>query len=473
MIDATTSAATPAAGLGPEAFEAFLAARAEPSWLTELRRAAWRVFVELPLPDMTAEDWRRTDIRGLRLDRFGFASRDGRGAEVGDVSVRAAEGVGDGGRFGDGNDRDGGARDAGVAGALAKGVEPAGQIVVVDGHSVTARLDDALSRRGVRFGPIDRLAAEGEPWLRARLERPLVDPAADKFAALAAAGWSSGVGLYVPPGVKIDQPLHAVLALSGGAADFSRVAIVLDEGAEATLLCETRGLAGDAPALHCGLVELAIGPGARLRAVNLQDWGDGTWHFAHQKARLDRGAALQWTLGALGARLAKVNQQVVLAAPGAEAQVNGVMFTEGCQHLSYHTHQHHQAPHCHSDLLYKGALRDRSRIVWRGMIRVEPGAEKTDGYQRDDNLLLSAESRADSIPGLEILADDVKCSHGATAGRVDEAQVFYATTRGLSRNEAVRMIVTGFFQQVLDRITIPSVRDALAAAIARRVRDLD
>ncbi len=177
----------------------------------------------------------------------------------------------------------------------------------------------------------------------------------------------------------------------------------------------------------------------------------------------DRGA---------GARLAKVNQHVAMIGPDAEVQVNGVMFTEGRQHLSYNTHQHHQAPYCKSDLLYKAALQDRSRTVWRGMIKVDRDAQRTDGYQRNDNLMLSRDARADSIPGLEIEADDVRCTHGSTSGRVDEEQLFYAMTRGYTRREAVRMIVTGFFQQVFDRITIESVRDALGEAIGRRVRDI-
>jgi Fe-S cluster assembly protein SufD len=184
-----------------------------------------------------------------------------------------------------------------------------------------------------------------------------------------------------------------------------------------------------------------------------------------------RDARLQWIIGALGSRLAKVNQHVAMIGPGADVQVNGVMFTEGKQHLSYHTLQHHQAPECKSDLLYKGALQDRSHIVWRGMIRVDRDAQKTDGYQRDDNLILSETARVDSIPGLEILADDVRCTHGATAGRVEDEMIFYAQSRGLSRKEAVRMVVAGFFQQVFDRITIESVRDALGEAIGRRVRE--
>ena len=162
-----------------------------------------------------------------------------------------------------------------------------------------------------------------------------------------------------------------------------------------------------------------------------------------------------------------------LAGEGASCQVNGVMFTENKQHLSYHTLQHHEQPHCTSDFLYKAALQDKSRTVWRGMIKVDEGAQKTDGYQRNDNLLLSTRARADSIPGLEIEADDVRCTHGSTSGKVDEELIFYACSRGFTRKEAIQMIVTGFFQQVFDRITIESVREALSLAIARRVRDYE
>ena len=285
--------------------------------------------------------------------------------------------------------------------------------------------------------------------------------------------WSGGMLLYVPRGVVIDRPLHMLSALAPGGVDLGHVLIVLEDGAEATLLAETASLDAAAAGLHCGAIEIHVGPQARLRYVNLQNWGTGVWHFAHQRALVAEDAALQWTIGALGARLAKVNQHVALVGPGANVEVNGVMFTEGRQHLSYHTLQHHQAPGCTSDLLYKSAPQDKSRLVWRGMIKVDRDAQKTDGYQRDDNLMLSEDARADSIPGLEILADDVKCSHGATAGRVDDEEVFYTCCRGLTRKEAIRMIVTGFFQQVFDRIPIVSVRHALGEAIGRRVREYE
>ena len=211
---------------------------------------------------------------------------------------------------------------------------------------------------------------------------------------------------------------------------------------------------------------------SRLRYVNLQNWGSGVWHFAHQMGHVAETASLQWTIGALGSRLAKVNQHVALTGKDAEAQVNGVMFTQGKQHLCYNTHQHHQAEFCISDLLYKAALQDTSRTVWRGMIKVDEAAQRTNAYQRNDNLMLATTARADSIPGLEIEADDVRCTHGSTSGRVDDQQLFYAMTRGYTRQEAVRMIVSGFFQQVFDRITIESVREALGEAIGQRVRDL-
>jgi Fe-S cluster assembly protein SufD len=430
-------------GFTPATFDAFLQSRDEPGWLTEQRRAAWRAFGELPMPSRKDEEWMRTDIRAFHLDRF---SPPGEGAT--------------------------GMRGALPAGLLTEGVTLAGQVTAVDGRPMSHVLNKKWSDRGVVFGSLDLLVAEHGDLIQKRLSRA-VNPQQDKFAALHAAFWSGGTLLYVPRGVVIDEPLHSLSGLSAGGVDFGHTLVVLEDGAEATLLSETAGGGSDAPGLHVGAIELFVGPNAKLRYVNLQNWGTGVWHFAHQNALVDRDAQLQWTIGALGSRLAKVNQHVALVAAGANAQVNGVMFTEGKQHLAYNTLQHHQAPDCKSDLLYKGALQDKSRLVWRGMIKVDRDAQKTDGYQRNDNLMLSEEARADSIPGLEIQADDVRCTHGATAGRVDDEQIFYSRCRGLTRNEAVRMIVAGFFQQVFDRITIESVREALGHAIGRRIREYD
>ncbi|HEY4759048.1 MAG TPA: Fe-S cluster assembly protein SufD [Thermoguttaceae bacterium] len=427
-------------GFAQEGFETFLAQRHEPAWLVELRRRAWEIFLELPLPDRKQEEWMRTDIRAFRLDLFSFPAlphQDKRPAKA----------------------------------LLTEGVELAGSAVTVDSHPLPTQLDPALARQGVLFGSLEELIANHGGLIRPYLLTKAVDYRVDKFAALHAACMSGGAVLYVPKGVIIDRPLHILSALSPQSVDLSHTLIILEEGAEATVLSETASSNAEAAGLHCGAIEIIVGPHARLRYVNLQNWGSGVWHFAHQKALVDRDADIQWTIGALGSRLASVNQHVWLVGQGANAQVNGVMFTEGRQHLSYNTLQRHHMPHCTSDLLYKGALQDKSRLVWRGMIKVDRDAQKTDGYQRNDNLILSEEARADSIPGLEIEADDVKCSHGATVGRVDDEQVFYARCRGLTRKEAIRMIVAGFFQQVFDRITISSVRNALGEAIGRRIHE--
>lgn len=429
------------ASFSQQSFDNFLAARQEPAWLVEMRRQAWAQFEAMGLPDRTQEEWMRTDIRLFHLDRFEMPSDTA-------APVDAPEGL------------------------LTQGVDLGGRVATVDSRGTAAQLEPKWAAQGVLFGSLDELVREHGDRLRPYLYRA-VDGSHDKFAALHAACWSGGTLLFVPRGVVIDQPLHSLSSLSDGGVDFSHTLVVLEDGADATLITETASTTPTGGGLHCGAIELIVGANARLRYVNLQNWGSGVWHFAHQKALVARSARLQWTIGALGSRLAKVNQHVALVGANAMAQVNGVMFTEGKQQLTYNTHQHHMAPNCQSDLLYKGALQDKSRLVWRGMIKVDEGAQKTDGYQRNDNLMLSSDARADSIPGLEIEADDVRCTHGATAGRVDDEQIFYARCRGFTRNEAIRMVVAGFFQKVFDRITIDSVRNSLGEAIGRRIREYD
>jgi Fe-S cluster assembly protein SufD len=439
------STAVLSTGFSQQAFEAFLAARDEPSWLVDMRRRGWQRFEELPMPSVRDEEWTRTDIRLFKLDRFGLP---------------------------DASSADGTALATGPHALLAAGVDLGGQLTTIDSRASTFDLAAKWAKQGVLFGSLDSLVREHGDRLRPYFERRVVDPEKDKFSALHAAVWSGGTLLYVPKGVRIDQPLHSLSAVHPDGVDLGKTLVILDEGAEATVLSETVSTSLDGGGLHVGSIELVVERGALLRYVNLQNWSHEVWHFAHQKAHVAREGRLQWTIGALGARLAKVNQHVAMTGPDAEVQVNGVMFTEGRQHLSYNTHQHHLAPYCKSDLLYKAALQDRSRTVWRGMIKVDRDAQRTDAYQRNDNLMLSRDARADSIPGLEIEADDVRCTHGSTSGRVDEQQLFYAMTRGFTRREAVRMIVAGFFQQVFDRITIESVREALGEAIGRRVSDI-
>ncbi|MCH2114751.1 MAG: Fe-S cluster assembly protein SufD [Pirellulales bacterium] len=428
-------------GFTAEAFAAFMAARDEPDWLVDMRSSAFDTFSGLDLPTRSEEEWMRTDIRLLKLDRYALTAN---------------------------SPSDSAAPEA----LLAAGVELAGRSVSVNSQPVEGGLAEKWAKQGVLFGSLDALVESHANRIRPYFERQLIRTDQDKFSALNAAFWSGGTLLLVPRGVQVDQPLHSLSVMTDGGIDLGKTLVILEEGAEATFMAETASSAVGDGGLHCGSIELIAEKGARLRYVNLQNWGSQVWHFAQQMGHVGEKANLQWTIGALGSRLAKVNQHVALTGQDAEAQVNGVIFSQGKQHLCYNTHQHHMAPFCQSDLLYKGALQDHSRSVWRGMIKVDNVAQRTNAYQRNDNLMLTASARADSIPGLEIEADDVRCTHGSTSGRVDDAQLFYAMTRGYTRQEAVRMIVNGFFQQVFDRITIESVREALGEAIGQRVRDL-
>ena len=349
----------------------------------------------------------------------------------------------------------------------------AGQGASLNGQTVDHSIGQQWIDQGVLFGDLARLTVEHSELLRPYLMKGAFDFSADKFSALHGACWSSGTLLYVPRGVVVDGPFHALSALADGGVDLGHLLVILEEGSEATLLTETANTGSVAGGFHCGATEIIVGPNAHLRYVSLQNWDQRVWHFSHENVVVEGDASLQWTVGALGSRLAKVNQHVELTGEGAQVQVNGTMFTEGRQHLSYHTRQHHVAPNCRSDFLYKAALQDKSRTIWRGMIKVDLAAQKTNGYQRNDNLLLSNQARADAIPGLEIDADDVRCTHGSTTSRVDDEMIFYAESRGFTRNEAIRMIVTGFFQQIFDRISIESVRESLGMAIARRVREYE
>jgi Fe-S cluster assembly protein SufD len=433
---------TATTGFTAEAFETFLQNRDEPAWLTARRREAFARFQAFAWPSARDEEWRRTDIRGFRLDSFAppLAGEPGKGAmaelEASWTALKAN---------------------------YAAGMAHSG--------GVLAREPDDSGLGGAVFIDLDRAVKDHPELLKRYLLTEAVTAASDVFAALHAAFWSGGTLLYVPRGAKIEAPLFSLVGLtSDGRVDLGHTLIVLEDGAEATLVRETAGQGGaTAPGLHIGAVEVFVKQGARLRLVNIQNWDAATWHFSRERAIVDRDADLQWTVGGLGSRLSKVNQEVALAGKGASAQVNGVMFTTGRQHLAYFTRQDHIAPHTTSDLLYKGGLKDKSRIVWKGMIRVEKDAQRTDAYQKDDNLVLSPFARADSIPGLEIEANDVRCTHGATAGRVDEDMIFYAQARGVPRATAVRLIVEGFFANVYDRISVEPVRETLRQAVAAKL----
>jgi Fe-S cluster assembly protein SufD len=438
----TTIAKNETLGFSQAGFEQFLDRRIDPVWITQSRKDAWATFESIGWPNPRDENWLRSDLRGFKLAKYS-PTNETELQSVASAPVR-----------------------------LLDGVEVAGSIRMENGLATSESLDPKYASKGVVFGSLSRCSRDHAELVKKHLHAQ-ISSSTDRFAALQAAMWTDGFFLFVPKNVVIDKPLHIHAAMADGNVDLSHALVVLEEGAEATVLYECSSATPESAGFHCGGLELVVGARSNLRFVGLQDWGSNTWHFAHKRASVGQDANLQWTIAAVGSKFSQVDQQVNLVGKGANSHVNGVLFTRDRQHLTYNTIQRHSATHCTSDFLYKAVLQDRSRTVWRGMIKVDEGADKTDGYQRNDNLLLSDNARADSIPGLEIKADDVRCTHGSTSGRVDEELIFYARSRGFTRQEAILMIVTGFFQQIFDRITIDSVRDALGAAIARQVRQYD
>jgi Fe-S cluster assembly protein SufD len=292
----------------------------------------------------------------------------------------------------------------------------------------------------------------------------------EKFAAHNAALWENGLLVHVPKGVELDKPLYIRIAnaVDGGSL-FWRLLVVAEPESRFTLIEEYVSAVPELQAYTNAAVEIVVQQGAKVEYVSVQNLSRGTWHFGSHHARVERDAELDWVTGGFGSAKGKVWIRNDLAGQGATSRVTGAYFADGTQHLDYDTFQAHIAPSTTSDFAFKGALRDTARAVWRGMIRVEEGAQKTNAYQENRNLLLSKSAHADSIPGLEIMANDVRCTHGATLGQVDREQLFYLMTRGLTRAEAERLIVRGFFQDVLDRVELEPVREALASALESRI----
>jgi Fe-S cluster assembly protein SufD len=292
----------------------------------------------------------------------------------------------------------------------------------------------------------------------------------EKFASHNAAMWQNGLLVHVPRGLVLEKPLYVRVAnsLDGGSL-FWRLLVVAEPESRFTLIEEYTSSSPVLRGYSNAAVEIVVKDAAKVEYVSVQNLSRDTWHFASHHARVERDAELDWVTAGFGSAKGKVRIQNDLSGPGATSRVTGAYFADGSQHLDYDTFQEHAAPSTTSDFAFKGVLRDTATAVWRGMIRVEEGAQKTNAYQENRNLLLAPTAHADSIPGLEIMANDVRCTHGATLGQVDREQLFYLMTRGLPRAEAERLIVRGFFQDVLDRIELDPVREALAAALDARI----
>jgi Fe-S cluster assembly protein SufD len=407
------------------------------------RKQAWDIYQSLPVPTTQDEPWRRTDLRGLKAGGLRLPSQENGQGPISAHLPAAPEWLLE----------------------PLVGEQHGGQIILLPGET-RITLSESIAQKGVVFTDI-ATAQRDHPELLEKIIGKVVKPDEGKFAALAAALSQNGVFVYVPPGVEVDEPLHSVLWGPGSdLAYFSHLLIYLEEGASLTYVHEAASPTEEGgQTMHTGLVEIFVGQSANLRFVELQSWGEHVWNFSHERALIERDGNLDWIFGALGSRLTKNFSEIDLIGQGSTGRMSGFYFTDGVQHLDHDTQQNHHAPNTTSDLLFKGALKDRSRSVWQGMIYVAPGAQKTDGYQANRNLVLSNSARADSIPGLEILADDVRCTHGATVGKIDGDQVFYLRSRGISYEEAERLIVEGFFDPIMQRIAFEGVRTRFQQAI--------
>jgi Fe-S cluster assembly protein SufD len=387
-----------------------------------MRTEALESYRALPLPDTTEEHWRFTDLKDFDPDSF--------------VQVQGT----------------------------VPGTSAAETMLELDVAGVATITEDGVrierAPEGITFAP---LTEEHEKLYS------LVGWE-EKFAAHNAAVWEHGLLVVVPKGVELDKPLYVrVVNSSDNGSLFWRLLVVAEEGARFTLVEEVTSTTPDLHSYTNTAQEFFLEHGSKFEFVSIQNLSQETWHFATHHAQVGRDAELDWIAGGFGSKKGKVRIQNDLAGEGATSRVTGAYFTDGNQHLDYDTFQEHIAPNTTSDFAFKGALRDTSTAVWRGMIRVEKDAQKTNAYQENRNLMLSPTTHAVPIPGLEILANDVRCTHGATVSRVDREELFYAMARGLSRAEAERLIVRGFFQDILDRIEFEAVRESLAAALEARI----
>ena len=298
-------------------------------------------------------------------------------------------------------------------------------------------------------------------------------PAEDPFVARNEAAWRDGVLVYVPSGVRLSEPVQIELPVDGGGASINwRTLIVLEDGAEAEVWEHWSSPADDVDAVLNSVVELAVGQAATLRYVNTQDISEKAWIFATQRAQVERDGRLDWAALGFGSARGKVRMETKLAGPGSEARVTGGYAGGAGQHLDFDTLQEHAAPNTNSDLAFRGVLAAGATAVWRGMIKVDPGAQQTDAFQESRNLLLSPEAHADAIPGLEILADDVRCTHAAAIAQVDREQLFYLTSRGLEEETAKALIIEGFLESLVERLAEGPVRDSISEALETRLAEI-
>jgi Fe-S cluster assembly protein SufD len=417
----------------------------EPDWLAERRSQAWEVYERTPMPSTRLEEWRYTDLKKkLELDRLRLPGTAAAPDDPKKWPERLRE-------------------------AMEEDHEASGHLVIIDGHVVHADVDAALAKKGVLLASLHEAVQQHADKLREHLA-VVVPPEEGKLAALNAALWADGVFLYVPRGVRLELPVRVTRWVSEpGAAYFSRVLIVAERESQVSYVDEVLSDDFAQQTLASTAVEVVARDAAQVQYVAVQRLGKNAFYQSVQRTLASRDATLDTLNVGLGASISRVDLNARLLGPGANSDMLGLYFGDGTQHFDFNTSQDHVTPNTSSDLLYKGALDGSSRAVFRGIIRVHPGAQKTDAYQKNRNLLLSPKAHADSLPNLEIQADDVKCSHGATVGELDAEAKFYLMSRGLDRTTAERLVVLGFLGEVLSRLPLGGVSEKVTGVIEEKL----
>jgi Fe-S cluster assembly protein SufD len=413
----------------------------EPQWMVDFRLKAWEVYENTPMPTTSDEEWRRTSLRRLKLDQLGPS-----------VNGDAASGV-EIPEF--------------LGGQLTED-EAGGNMLQIDGVVERYEVSESLREQGVIFCDMHTAVQEYPELVQKHFMVEGVQVTEGKFAALHGAFWRGGTFLYVPKNTKAAAPLHTVLWSASGKT-FTHTLVVLEQGAEAIFMDEYASADGKEQTLHNGVIELLVGDNANLIYAGLQDFGRNMVQLNHERGRVGRDGKLDWVTSMMGTRLTKAFQTMELDQPGAWGRMSGIFFTNGRQHLDLDTQQNHNAEETVSDLLYKGALKDKSRTVWQGMIKALPDSQRINGFQANRNLMLDRSARADSIPGLEIMADDVICTHASAIGRLDEEELFYLMSRGIPRKIAIEMSVQGFFDPLMRRIPFEGIRNRIFDRIVEKI----
>jgi Fe-S cluster assembly protein SufD len=410
--------------------------KGEPSLLRAKREQGFHIYENLPGPTSFDEEWRRTNPR-----LFPFAD-----FRAGEALPRIAPG--EPGEHDDAFD-----------------------VVVnvdIDGYSIDDRSGAAGAGR-VMVLPLAEASESCADLIETHLNGEALPSDWDKFVALNDAFWNFGLFIYVPPGVELEKGIHLKYALSGdGNTLVPQVLIVLGEQSKASVL-ESMRSPDDAACLSIATKEIYLQPAARLTLVTQQEWGRGACQIANDMARVESDAQIDWITLNFGTGVSKLKLGSDVCGSGACAELDGLFFCDGKQHIDQKTLQIHSAPHTYSRLLYKGAVQDEGHSVYQGVIQARPGAVKVDAYQTNNNLVLNSGAKADTIPGLLIDADDLKCSHGATIGNLDPDHVFYMRSRGLSEADARRLLIRGFYDEVADRIPYPWVRDQVHRHVDARL----